>query len=103
VVLTQPGGQQPVRNRPRRAPGRSLYTPAATASSRQQAPGRHPSTRTVHRGPDGSILAEQWTIHGAGHAWSGGTPYGSYTDPHGPDASTEILRFFAEHPRTHRS
>src|SRR5450830_576386 len=57
-------------------------------------PEGHAYTRTVHRQADGTPQAEQWLIHGAGHAWSGGSTQGSYTDAKGPDASREMMRFF---------
>ncbi len=60
--------------------------------------GGHAYTRTLHDGADGQTVVEQWAIHGAAHAWFGGNPAGTYTDPRGPDATAEMLRFFLEHP-----
>jgi poly(hydroxyalkanoate) depolymerase family esterase len=68
-------------------------------TTRGQVPGGRGYTRVVHRGRDGGVVGERWLVHGGGHAWSGGDPAGSFTDPLGPDASGEMLRFFREHPR----
>ena len=61
-------------------------------------PGGHAYTRTTYADETGALL-EQWIVHGAGHAWFGGTAGCSYTDPLGPAASAEMVRFFSEHSR----
>ncbi len=77
--------------RARSGPGQHT---AATTSARVNG---HPCTRTVYQDATGHTVVEHWTIHQAGHAWSGGSPHGSHTDPQGPDASAEFVRFFATH------
>lgn len=57
----------------------------------------HAYTCITHHNAKGEPHLEQWRIHGAGHAWSGGSTQGSYTDPKGPDATKEMLRFFLQH------
>ena len=66
----------------------------ATAVEPGQVPDGHAYTRTVHSRPDGSVQAEHWLVHGAGHAWSGGDARGTYTDGKGPSASQAMLQFF---------
>jgi poly(hydroxyalkanoate) depolymerase family esterase len=68
-----------------------------TTVSRGEAPGEISYTRIVQTDEDGRPMLEQWVLHDAGHAWSGGSPAGSFTEPRGPDASREMMRFFLEH------
>jgi poly(hydroxyalkanoate) depolymerase family esterase len=84
------------------SPDRGAATTPAAVTSGGQAPGGRAYTQTSYRGIAGTTVAECWTVHQGGHGWSGGDPLGSYTDPRGPGASAEFIRFFGEHPAATR-
>ncbi len=59
---------------------------------------RH-TLRTIYSAEDQRSYVEYWSVEAGPHAWSGGSAAGSFTDPHGPDASTAMLAFFLQHRR----
>jgi poly(3-hydroxybutyrate) depolymerase len=75
--------------------GQSVYRQFTQGASVRKP--RSAATATPKRGAgrDGKVVAEHWTLHGAGHAWSGGSS-GRFVcrEPSGPNASAEMLRFF---------
>lgn len=70
---------------------------SGTVVTHGESPGGTAYTRRVQSDRSGREVLEHWVLHGAGHAWSGGSPNGTYTDPRGPDASREMVRFFMAH------
>lgn len=61
--------------------------------------GTYPYTVRHYADAAGKDIVQMWTIHGAGHAYPGGNPQGSFVDPLGPDVTTGAWNFFASHPK----
>lgn len=85
-------GEQVFKQAKQRLQAQSIET-----TEQQDTPSKRSASRTYFSDNAGNIQLEHWRVHGAGHAWAGGSSNGSYTDPTGPDASTEMLRFFLSH------
>ena len=78
----------------------SEEAPVLRARVRQgQVPDGHSYTCSTYHDPSDRAVVERWNVTDLGHAWSGGSLPGSYTDPKGHDASAEMVRFFDQHPR----
>lgn len=45
----------------------------------------------------GVVLVHYLQVNAMGHAWSGGSSSGSYTDPKGPDASQFMANWFLQY------
>lgn len=71
--------------------------PARYETTSEKSAAGLPYSKSVHANDNGTAMFEKWLVHGAGHAWSGGSSHGSYTEPRGPNASREMIRFFFEH------
>ena len=79
-----------------------LYTYTAefsrpTTVTSGQVPGGYAYVVADWKDANGRDVQAYWKIGGMGHAWSGGNPAGTYTDPRGPNASIALYSFFMTH------
>lgn len=75
----------------------SVRTVASEREEGRGGAGKYPFVRRDYNDRSGRFVARMIRIGQLGHAWSGGSPAGSYTDPEGPDATTLTWQFFRDH------
>jgi poly(hydroxyalkanoate) depolymerase family esterase len=79
------------------APETCAHHPGTPSLSQHGRPdGGLPYTRLRWLDGRGALMHESIEVEGLGHAWSGGIPGGSHTDPRGPSASEAIWAFFSQ-------
>ncbi|BBQ02476.1 hypothetical protein BSFA1_76040 (plasmid) [Burkholderia sp. SFA1] len=71
-------------------------SPSHVSTHGEEGTNGHSYTRKVFNNRGDVPVVEHWSVHGLGHAWSGGRPQGSHTDARGPNATDEIIRFFGQ-------
>ncbi|HLY31350.1 MAG TPA: PHB depolymerase family esterase [Ktedonobacterales bacterium] len=76
----------------------SFSSPSTTTNGQVSGSGGHSYTVETWNDTNGNEIEEYWKINGMGHAWSGGSSSGSYTDPNGPSATNAMYSFFMNHP-----
>jgi poly(hydroxyalkanoate) depolymerase family esterase len=76
----------------------SFNSPSSTTNGKVGTPQGRSYTVTKWNDNNGNLIQEYWKVTGMGHAWSGGSTNGSYTDPNGPSASQAMYTFFMNHP-----
>jgi poly(hydroxyalkanoate) depolymerase family esterase len=74
-----------------------------TTTTFGQVPEGYAYTVSTWKDHAGKEVQQYWKILGLAHAWSGGNPAVSYTDPEGPNASEAIYQFFMNHPMSRAS
>lgn len=74
-----------------------------TTATFGQVPEGYAYTVSTWKDHAGKEVQQYWKILGLAHAWSGGNPAVSYTDPEGPNASEAMYQFFMNHPMSRAS
>jgi poly(hydroxyalkanoate) depolymerase family esterase len=74
-----------------------------TTTTFGQVPEGYVYTVSTWKDHTGKEIQQYWKILGLAHAWSGGNPAVSYTDPEGPNASEAMYQFFMNHPMSRAS